>query len=184
MFRKAWQLLKALVGRQDGRVPVDPEVHASTFGVKPVVVPAEATSVARELLASLTQDSTAVEDAAAVTRELLAPAAAAVQSAPAPAPAQPAQHTDFKLAGRVATTARLNRPSGRSGRKTSRTVAPAGKAVPKRAKSASKRIRKAKPQAWIVAARTARKPQRSSARIIAFPAAATRSSQQRLRKAA
>lgn len=182
MFRKAWQLLKALVGRQDGRVPVDPEVHASTFGVKPVAVPAEATIAARELLASLTQDSTAVEAAAAATRELLAPAPAAVQAAPAPA--EPAQRTDFKLACRVATTARLNRPAGKPGRKSGRTVAPAGKAVPKRAKSPSKRIRKAKPQAWIVAARTACKPQRSSACILAFPAAASRSSQQRLRKAA
>lgn len=180
MFRKVWHLLKALVGRQDGRVPVDPEVHASTFGAKPVAV-AETAAATREFLESITRTTAAVDAAAAVTHELLSPAAEAVPAEPARA--EPLKRPSFKLAPRMAATARLNRPVGKSGRRIGRTVAPAGKAVPKRAKTAAKRIRKAKPQAWIVA-RTLRKPQKTGARILAFPAAAPRCSQQRLRKAA
>lgn len=185
MLRKAWHLLKALVGRQDGRVPVDPDVHARTFGVKPVpaVIPAETVATVREFLTTITQAATAIDTAAVAARELLTPTTSGDSAEPI-APVKREKRADFKLAQRLAATARLNQPAGKTGRRSKAMVAPAGKPMRKRgAKPASKRVRKAKPQAWIIA-RNARKLQASSARVIAFPAAANRGSQQRLRKAA
>lgn len=183
MFRNVWQVVKALIGRQDGRVPADPELHQSSFSLTAATLPdlrgpeadiAPAATISRRRPCPLPAGQSLRQvphSIGAQTGELRRPAAK---------PVQPRK----LLAGRIAIVAKLNGPAAAK-RSSRKTVAPAGKPVPRTA--AKRKVRSSKPQAWIIASRrAAAAPQavkRPTARILCFPQA-PRTTALRPRKAA
>lgn len=182
MFRNVWQVVKALIGRQDGRVPADPELHQSSFSLTSAALP-DLECPAPDTAPALT--STRRRPCPLPPGQSLRQAphsnAAEIGSLPA---AKPFKRRKL-LAGRLATVAKLNGPA--AAKRTSRkTIAPAGKAVPRAA--AKRKVRSARPQAWIIAGRRAAAAappavKRPTARILAFPQG-QRAAAQRPRKAA
>lgn len=163
MFRKAWRIFKALLGRQDGRVPADPELHFKSFG--------GVVTSAAGLLPAATHESQAPVAATEAASTSDRTPAAGHQRRGVCKPSQ-AMH-----AQRLASVAKLNRP-------VSTKAADARIAGRSAIRSSSGNKRKARapaPQAWIIAGRQ-KKLQDHSAKVVAFPAARARS--QTSRKAA
>lgn len=182
MFRKVWHVVKALMGRQDGRVPADPELHHASLSV---------TSAMLEALVNPTEAALAA--ASPSRRPCPLPPGQSLRQVPLPRAAETtSQQTQSirperrkLLSRRLASVAKLNGPASAK-RMVRTTVAPAGKPVPR--PGPKRKVRARKPQAWIIAARrrVVAKPQsvRPAASILAFPQAARLTVKRPARKAA
>lgn len=167
MFLSVWRLVKAFIWRQDGRVPADPALHEISMQA---VLPASklASPAAQPEAQPPTTPPASPETAQATTLPDVA----------APAPRAPTNH---RLAARLASVRKLNKP--RKAARSRHRIAPAGKPIPRAASRVVAKKKAKRPQAWVAAGRL-RKPSRPMAQVIAFPAPAVQRSVKPLRKAA